>query len=178
MASSLAKINIHLIFHTKTTGADIRNEDLPRIFQYIGGIIKVHCIDGLHQKHQSQQQQMDKTIRRALRTICMAGRIRSFLCQPLSALKRQFNISAARKSTTRREVFARNTDCSWMRMESFMMRDMLSMTNVCRPSRAYVPPSAVIGGYTPAWGLCTPSGLMPSEQLLFSPPCFHLLTTH
>jgi len=40
MASSLAKINIHLIFHTKTTGADIRNEDLPRIFQYIGGIIK------------------------------------------------------------------------------------------------------------------------------------------
>ena len=40
MASSLAKIDVHLIFHIKTTGVDLRNEDLPRIFHYIGGIIK------------------------------------------------------------------------------------------------------------------------------------------
>ena len=40
MASSIAKIDIHLIFHVKTTGVNMRGEDLPRIFQYIGGIIK------------------------------------------------------------------------------------------------------------------------------------------
>ena len=39
MASSLAKISIHLIFHIKAAGVDLRNEDLPRIFRYIGGII-------------------------------------------------------------------------------------------------------------------------------------------
>ena len=40
MASSLVKINIHLIFHVKSTGVNMRSEDLPRIFQYIGGVIK------------------------------------------------------------------------------------------------------------------------------------------
>ena len=39
MASSLAKITIHLIFRVKTAGVDLRNEDLPRISRYIGGII-------------------------------------------------------------------------------------------------------------------------------------------
>ena len=39
MASSLVKIDIHLIFHIKTTGVDFRHEDLPRIFRYIGGMI-------------------------------------------------------------------------------------------------------------------------------------------
>lgn len=39
MASSLAKITIHLIFRVKAAGVDLRNEDLPRIFRYIGGII-------------------------------------------------------------------------------------------------------------------------------------------
>ena len=39
MASSLVKINIHLIFHIKAAGVDFRKEDLPRIFRYIGGMI-------------------------------------------------------------------------------------------------------------------------------------------
>ena len=37
MASSLVKIDIHLIFHIKATGVDFRKDDLPRIYRYIGG---------------------------------------------------------------------------------------------------------------------------------------------
>ena len=40
MASSLVKINIHLIFHVKSTGVNMKTNDLPQIFQYIGGIIR------------------------------------------------------------------------------------------------------------------------------------------
>lgn len=40
MASTLVKIDVHLIFHIKSTGVRMRNEDLERIFQYIGGIVK------------------------------------------------------------------------------------------------------------------------------------------
>ena len=40
MGSSLTKIDIHLVFHIKSTGIPMRKEDLPRIFQYLGGIIK------------------------------------------------------------------------------------------------------------------------------------------
>ena len=39
MARSLVKIDIHLIFHVKSTSIPIQREDLPRIFQYIGGIV-------------------------------------------------------------------------------------------------------------------------------------------
>ena len=38
MATSLAKINIHLIFHVKSTSVKVREGDLPRLFAYIGGI--------------------------------------------------------------------------------------------------------------------------------------------
>lgn len=40
MASTLIKIDIHLIFHVKSTGIAIRKEDVPRLCQYIGGIIR------------------------------------------------------------------------------------------------------------------------------------------
>jgi len=40
MASTLVKIDVHLIFHVKNTGTHMRMDDLPRIFAYIGGIIK------------------------------------------------------------------------------------------------------------------------------------------
>ena len=40
MASTLVKIDIHLIFHVKSTGVKMRKEDLPRIFAYIGGLIR------------------------------------------------------------------------------------------------------------------------------------------
>ena len=40
MASTLVKIDVHLIFHIKNTGTEMREDDLPRIFAYIGGIIK------------------------------------------------------------------------------------------------------------------------------------------
>jgi REP element-mobilizing transposase RayT len=39
MASTLVKIDIHLIFHVKSTGVRMREADLPGIFAYIGGII-------------------------------------------------------------------------------------------------------------------------------------------
>ena len=39
MASTLVKIDVHLIFHVKNTCMMMREEDLPRIFTYIGGII-------------------------------------------------------------------------------------------------------------------------------------------
>ena len=40
MASTLVKIDVHLIFHVKSTEAKMLEEDLPRIFAYFGGIIK------------------------------------------------------------------------------------------------------------------------------------------
>ena len=40
MGNSFLKINVHLIFHVKSTGQLLRNCDLPRIFPFIGGIIK------------------------------------------------------------------------------------------------------------------------------------------
>ncbi|MBO7576643.1 MAG: transposase, partial [Bacteroidales bacterium] len=39
MASSLVKIDIHLIFHTKSHGIKMRENDLGRIHAYMGGII-------------------------------------------------------------------------------------------------------------------------------------------
>ena len=40
MASSLVRLNIHLIFHIKSTGVTMRLMDLPRIFSYLSGIIQ------------------------------------------------------------------------------------------------------------------------------------------
>ena len=40
MASSLVKVDIHLMFHIKSPGVTMRTEDLPRIFSYISGILK------------------------------------------------------------------------------------------------------------------------------------------
>ncbi|MBR4221374.1 MAG: transposase, partial [Victivallales bacterium] len=40
MASSLIKIYVHGIFHVKSTSVQMDREDLPRIFEYIGGILK------------------------------------------------------------------------------------------------------------------------------------------
>lgn len=51
MASSLVKIDVHLIFHVKTTSVNIKEVDLNRVFAYIGGIIKTNegipfCVGG------------------------------------------------------------------------------------------------------------------------------------
>ena len=40
MGNSLVKIDIHLIFHIKSTGIKMCESDLEEIFSYIGGIIK------------------------------------------------------------------------------------------------------------------------------------------
>ena len=40
MANTFTKLNIHIVFHVKSTGITIRKEDLGLIFAYIGGIIQ------------------------------------------------------------------------------------------------------------------------------------------
>ena len=40
MANSMVKIDVHLIFHIKNTSVPMNPVDLPRIFAYIGGILK------------------------------------------------------------------------------------------------------------------------------------------
>jgi REP element-mobilizing transposase RayT len=40
MANTYTKLNIHIVFHVKSTGICIKKEDLPQVFQYIGGIIQ------------------------------------------------------------------------------------------------------------------------------------------
>ena len=40
MSSSLVKIVVHLIFHVKTTSPLVEPDDLNRLFEYIGGIIR------------------------------------------------------------------------------------------------------------------------------------------
>lgn len=39
MAQSLAQVYIHLVFHTKYSSVTIREEDLPKLFAYIDGIV-------------------------------------------------------------------------------------------------------------------------------------------
>ena len=40
MANSYVDITIHITFHVKTPDCTINRDDLPRLFQYIGGIIR------------------------------------------------------------------------------------------------------------------------------------------
>ena len=39
MANTFTSINVHIIFHVKSTGIKILNKDLEKTFAYIGGII-------------------------------------------------------------------------------------------------------------------------------------------
>lgn len=40
MASSLVKMDFHLVFHVKSTAVPMRTADLPQIFSYIAGIMR------------------------------------------------------------------------------------------------------------------------------------------
>ena len=40
MANTYTQLYTHIVFHTKSTGIIMREEDLERIFQFIGGIIR------------------------------------------------------------------------------------------------------------------------------------------
>ena len=40
MPNSLVKNDIHLVFHVKYDGVTVSRDDLPRLFDYIGGIIR------------------------------------------------------------------------------------------------------------------------------------------
>lgn len=40
MADSFSQVLVHLTFHVKSTGVTIAKDDLPRVFQYIGGIVR------------------------------------------------------------------------------------------------------------------------------------------
>ena len=40
MANTYTQLYTHIVFHVKSTGTVMREEDLERVFQYIGGIIR------------------------------------------------------------------------------------------------------------------------------------------
>lgn len=40
MANTYTKLNIHIVFHVKSTGVCIKYKDLPKVFAYIGGIVR------------------------------------------------------------------------------------------------------------------------------------------
>ena len=40
MGNSLINVSLHIIFHVKSTGCEMRSEHLSRIFRYIGGTIR------------------------------------------------------------------------------------------------------------------------------------------
>lgn len=40
MPNTYTQLYTHIVFHTKSTGIVMRDEDLVRVFQYIGGIIR------------------------------------------------------------------------------------------------------------------------------------------
>ncbi len=40
MANTYTQLFTHIVFHTKSTGIVMRDEDLGRVFEYIGGIIR------------------------------------------------------------------------------------------------------------------------------------------
>ena len=39
MANTYTKLNLHIVFHVKSTRISMRIQDLPEVFKYIGGII-------------------------------------------------------------------------------------------------------------------------------------------
>lgn len=39
MGNSLVKNNLHVVFHVKSRGVTIERDHLPRLFEYIGGIV-------------------------------------------------------------------------------------------------------------------------------------------
>ena len=45
MSDSFAQILIYLVFHVKVGGPTIREDDLPRVFEYIGG--EVRALNGI-----------------------------------------------------------------------------------------------------------------------------------
>lgn len=40
MANTYTKLNVHIVFHVKSTGIPFRKKDLGQVFAYIGGIIQ------------------------------------------------------------------------------------------------------------------------------------------
>ena len=40
MANTYTQLYTHIVFHTKSTGVVMREKDLPRVFEYIGGAIR------------------------------------------------------------------------------------------------------------------------------------------
>ena len=40
MANTYTQLYTHIVFHMKSTGVLMRDEDLERVFQYIGGIVR------------------------------------------------------------------------------------------------------------------------------------------
>ena len=107
MANSMIKIDVHLIFHIKSTSVQMQQCDLPQIFSYIGGILKdigsipiivggipdhIHTlvalpsnmtISELVRTTKNKKQQMDKNFVPILFHVCMAGRIWRVLCQSI-----------------------------------------------------------------------------------------------
>ena len=59
MAQSLSKIYIHLIFHIKTTSPKIRENDLERLHNYIGKLVKT---TGCAEIKAISQSVVDKTL--------------------------------------------------------------------------------------------------------------------
>ena len=119
MATSLAKINIHLIFHVKSTSVKVREGDLPRLFAYIGGIIRslgttvievggmpdhVHILTTLPKMMapadfvrtiKAESSKWLKTLAPPLRFICVARGIRRILRQSVATQHRRALHSSA-----------------------------------------------------------------------------------
>ena len=103
MGNSMVKINVHLVFHIKSTSVPMHPMDLPRIFAYIGGdsardrncsdyrwwrigpyslvdlvaFDDVHC--GLGENSESQKQPLDQVPVSRVQYVSLAGRIRCIL---------------------------------------------------------------------------------------------------
>ncbi|MBO7594128.1 MAG: transposase [Salinivirgaceae bacterium] len=53
MAATLVEIDVHIVFHIKTTSVTMRESDIPLIHKYIGGVLKnidsvPVCIGGIN----------------------------------------------------------------------------------------------------------------------------------
>lgn len=145
MASTLVKINIHLVFHVKSTGVRIREEDLERVFSYLGGVIRgiggsPVQVGGMPD-HIHILSSLPKTLSLAdfVRTIkadsskwikALDDCYQSFAWQEgygafsvsASQMKTQSVISWGRPSITRSGRLSRKTNSSWRLMVLTMMR--------------------------------------------------------
>ena len=157
MASTLVKIDIHLIFHVKSTSPYIRDCDLVRVCAYISGIIRktesipiivngmsdhIHILCSLPKTIalsdfvrtiKSESSRWVKGIDKHYAKFAWQEGYGAFSVSP-TLLEKTENYIKISRNITRNVHLLMNTSCFWKHMVLVMMKNMRSWINGVAPS--------------------------------------------